>query len=527
MVQKENFSSRVNGSFAKEISLTQGKIPPNAVDLEKLVIGSFLIDKKGLDTSIELLKPEIFYDPRHQVIFEAIAQLYLKNEPVDMMMVINELRKEEKLSLAGGDQYIIDLSLSVSSSAHIESYVRIVMEKYILRSLIEVSNDVIDSSYKDSADVFQLLDKAEQEFFNITNGTIKKGFDTAGALVKQAIKNIEALKDKKGLSGIPSGFSALDKETGGWQNSDLIIIAARPAMGKTAFILSMARNIVVQHKIPMALFSLEMASVQLITRMIASETRISSDKLRKGTLNEEEWKRLFSNVKELEDAPLFIDETPALSIFDFRAKCRRLVMQHGVKIIMVDYLQLMTANSGNKSVGNREQEISMISRSLKAVAKELNVPIIALSQLSRVVETRPGKRPQLSDLRESGAIEQDADIVSFIFRPEYYKIDEWDNDPNEAKTSTKNQAEIIIAKHRNGATADVRLAFIKDFARFADLEELNNFSTHNESYGKDSEYEQARTRINPADAYGVATNIESSGISGSKINDLDDDEVPF
>ena len=286
MVQKENFSSRVNGSFAKEISLTQGKIPPNAVDLEKLVIGSFLIDKKGLDTSIELLKPEIFYDPRHQVIFEAIAQLYLKNEPVDMMMVINELRKEEKLSLAGGDQYIIDLSLSVSSSAHIESYVRIVMEKYILRSLIEVSNDVIDNSYKDSADVFQLLDKAEQEFFNITNGTIKKGFDTAGALVKQAIKNIEALKDKKGLSGVPSGFSALDKETGGWQNSDLIIIAARPAMGKTAFILSMARNIVVQHKIPMALFSLEMASVQLITRMIASETRISSDKLRKGTLNE-------------------------------------------------------------------------------------------------------------------------------------------------------------------------------------------------------------------------------------------------
>ena len=233
MVQKENFSSRVNGSFAKEISLTQGKIPPNAVDLEKLVIGSFLIDKKGLDTSIELLKPEIFYDPRHQVIFEAIAQLYLKNEPVDMMMVINELRKEEKLSLAGGDQYIIDLSLSVSSSAHIESYVRIVMEKYILRSLIEVSNDVIDNSYKDSADVFQLLDKAEQEFFNITNGTIKKGFDTAGALVKQAIKNIEALKDKKGLSGVPSGFSALDKETGGWQNSDLIIIAARPAMGKT------------------------------------------------------------------------------------------------------------------------------------------------------------------------------------------------------------------------------------------------------------------------------------------------------
>jgi replicative DNA helicase len=364
------------------------------------------------------------------------------------MTVIQDLKKNEKLNLAGGDHYIIDLTMGVSSSAHIEYHVRVILEKFILRSLINVSANVIDSSYKETTDVFELLDKAEQSFFEITNGTIK-GFDTANSLVKEAIDKIKSLKDKEGLSGIPSGFTALDKETGGWQNSDLIIIAARPAMGKTAFILSMARNICVDHNIPMALFSLEMASVQLITRMISSETGISSEKLRKGQMSDDEWQRLFTNVSALENAPLYIDETPSLSIFDFRAKCRRLVMQHGVKIIMVDYLQLMTASSG-KGSGNREQEIAMISRSLKAIAKELNVPVIALSQLSRTVETRPGKRPMLSDLRESGAIEQDADIVSFIFRPEYYKIAVWDNDEEGAETSTENQAEIIIAKHRNG-----------------------------------------------------------------------------
>ena len=281
MVQKETLSSLTHGNFAKELSISQGKVPPNAVDFEKLVIGTFLIDKKGLDHSIDLLKPEVFYDPRHQEIFRAILKLYENNHPVDMVTVIQELKRTEKLSLAGGDHYIIDLTTVVSSSAHIEYHVRIILEKYILRSLINVSANVIDSSYKESTDVFELLDKAEQGFFEITNGTIKKGFDTANSLVKEAIDKIKALKDKEGLSGIPSGFRDVDKETGGWQNSDLIIIAARPAMGKTAFLLSMARNITVEHQIPMALFSLEMASVQLITRMIASETGISSEKLRK------------------------------------------------------------------------------------------------------------------------------------------------------------------------------------------------------------------------------------------------------
>lgn len=527
MPQKETLSSLIHGNFAKELSIAQGKMPPNAVDFEKLVIGTFLIDKKGLDYSIDLLTADVFYDPRHQVIFSAIVKLYETNLPVDMMTVIQELKKEEKLSLAGGDQYIIDLTMSVSSSAHIEYHVRVILEKFILRSLINVSAQVIDSSYKESTDVFELLDQAEKSFFDITNGTIKKGFDTANTLVRQAIETITALQDKEGLSGIPSGFTKLDGETGGWQNSDLIIIAARPAMGKTAFLLSMARNIAVEHKIPLALFSLEMASVQLITRMIASETGLSSEKLRKGTLSPEELNRLFSNVSELENAPLYIDETPSLSVFDFRAKCRRLVMQHGVKIIMVDYLQLMTASSGGKNNGTREQEISMISRSLKAIAKELNVPVIALSQLSRTVETRPGKRPQLSDLRESGAIEQDADIVSFIFRPEYYKIKTWDNDPEGMETDTENQAELIIAKHRNGATADVRLAFIKNIGKFADLETLQGGYGYQEShFGQkdDAEgFDKIRTTIDPGAAFDMP-NQDFSGLSGSSMNDLDEDE---
>jgi replicative DNA helicase len=526
MAQKETLSSLTHGNFAKELSIADGKMPPNAVDFERLVIGTFLIDKKGLDHSIDLLTPDVFYDPRHQVIFSTILKLYEGNHPVDLMTIIQELKKTEKLSQAGGDHYIVELTMGVSSSAHIEYHVRVILEKYILRSLINVSANVIDSSYKESTDVFELLDKAEQSFFEITNGTIKKGFDTANSLVKQAIETIKSLKDKEGLSGVPSGFRDVDKETGGWQNSDLIIIAARPAMGKTAFLLSMARNIAVGHKIPMALFSLEMASVQLITRMIASETRISSEKLRKGTLDDEEWQRLFSNVSELENAPLYIDETPSLSIFDFRAKCRRLVMQHGVRLIMVDYLQLMTAGGGGKGGGNREQEISMISRSLKAIAKELNVPVIALSQLSRSVETRPGKRPQLSDLRESGAIEQDADIVSFIFRPEYYKITVWDNDEEGQETSTENQAELIIAKHRNGATADVRLSFLKHFAKFDNIEAATGMGNSSMgSIGEPSGFDKIKTTIQPGAAFDLP---DSSKLSGSSMNDFEDeDDFPF
>jgi replicative DNA helicase len=526
MVQKENLSSLVNGQFAKEMSLQNGKMPPNAIEMEKLVIGAFLIDRQALDFAVDLLTTEeVFYDPKHQEIFKAILKLFESNDPIDIMTVIQELKRTEKLSLAGGDHYIVELSTLISSAAHIEYHVRVVLEKFILRSLIQVSANVIDQSYKESTDVFTLLEEAEKGFFDITNGTIKKGFDTANSLVKEALEKIKALKDKEGLSGVPSGFAALDKETSGWQSSDLIIIAARPAMGKTAFLLSMASNIAVEQKIPIALFSLEMASVQLITRMISSETGIQSEKLRKGEMSEQEWQRLFSNVANLEKAPLYIDETPSLSVFDFRAKCRRLVMQHGVKIIMVDYLQLMTGSKDKKNAGNREQEIATISRSLKAIAKELSVPVIALSQLSRTVETRPDKRPQLSDLRESGAIEQDADIVCFLYRPEYYKIDFWPNDDGAEPESSANQAEVIIAKHRNGATADVRLSFIKEMGKFVDLDKYgHNTASHFAPPAADNDFfNQIKTTINPGDAFGAP---EPPKVSGSAMNDIDDD-FPF
>jgi replicative DNA helicase len=319
-----------------------------------------------------------------------------------------------------------------------------------------------------------LLDKAEQKLFDIANNQLKKNYETAKELIEKAIKTIEDNSQKEGISGVPSGFKALDMVTSGWQPSDLVIIAARPGMGKTAFVLSMARNIAVEMNMPVAIFSLEMSSVQIITRLISSETEIGSEDLKKGQLNTHQWQALRSKVNKLENAPLFIDDTPGISIFDLRAKCRRLVHQHGVRIIIIDYLQLMTAGgSGKNAGGNREQEISLISRSLKAIAKELSVPVLALSQLNRGVETRSAtgsKRPLLSDLRESGAIEQDADIVSFIYRPEYYKLESWEDG-----TSTTNQAEIIIAKHRNGGLEDVRLKFEGKFTRFSDLDNDYNY----------------------------------------------------
>ena len=396
------------------ISLEKGKLPPQATDLEEVVLGAMMIDKKGVDEVIDILNAEVFYKEAHQHIFEAIHTLFENSEPVDLLTVSAQLKKDAKLDAAGGEFYLVQLTQKVSSSAHIEFHARIILQKYIQRSLIKISNEIIEDSYDETTDVFDLLDNAEAKLYEITQGNIKRSSETAQSLVIQAKKRIEEIANREGLSGIPSGFTKVDKLTSGWQPSDLIIIAARPGMGKTALTLSMARNIAVEHNIPVAFFSLEMSSVQLITRLISSETGLSSEKLRTGNLAKHEWEQLNVKVKGLEKAPLFIDDTPSLSIFDLRAKARRLSSQHGIQLIIVDYLQLMTA-VGSQKGGNREQEISTISRNLKALAKELNVPVIALSQLSRAVETRGGsKRPLLSDLRESGAIEQDADIVSFI-----------------------------------------------------------------------------------------------------------------
>ncbi|RSK39373.1 replicative DNA helicase [Mangrovimonas spongiae] len=500
------------------INLERGKVPPQAIDLEEVVIGAMMIDKKGVDEVIDILSPEAFYKEAHQHIFEAIFQLFENSEPIDLLTVSSQLKKNAKLDLIGGDFYLISLTQKVSSSAHIEFHARIILQKFIQRSLIKISSEIIEDSYDETQDVFDLLDKAETKLYEVTQGNIKKSSETAQSLVIQAKKKIEEISNKEGLSGIPTGFSKLDELTSGWQDSDLIIVAARPGMGKTALTLSMARNIAVDQNIPVAFFSLEMASVQLITRLISSETGLSSEKLRTGKLEKHEWEQLNVKVKGLEKAPLFIDDTPSLSIFDLRAKARRLASQHGIKLIIIDYLQLMTAGGSTKG-GNREQEISTISRNLKALAKELSVPVIALSQLSRAVETRGGsKRPLLSDLRESGAIEQDADIVSFIYRPEYYKIDEWDD---EERSPTEGQAEFIIAKHRNGGLDNIRLKFIGHLGKFDNLDDFDTPYGHEfHSKMNDNEGESSFGGNNfpsASDAFGPPEQNNNSG----------DGEVPF
>ena len=851
--------SPIKTEKASIINLEKGKLPPQVLDLEEAVLGAMMIDKKGVDEVIDILQPDAFYKDAHKYIFEAIVQLFTDTQPIDLLTVSAQLRKNAKLDLAGGDFYLIQLTQKISSSAHIEFHSRIILQKYIQRSLIRISSDIIEESYDETTDVFDLLDKAESKLYEVTQGNIKRSSETAQSLVLQAKKRIEEIAKQEGLSGIATGFEKLDKITSGWQPSDLIIIAARPGMGKclgkgtnilmfdgllqkvedihvgdllmgddstprkvlsiargqekmywihqnkamsyrvneshilslkrsrnegnhkqgdvlnitvkdyiaksdkfksnykgykvavefkekpltlepyylglwlgdghsysqritnidnevieflngyatrleselveynqenrtpnysivnrnkfvseefntciqselrqldliqnkhipqeflinstknrlqllagiidsdgyytsefncfeivqknkklakqikflcdslgfrasfknkktsikstgfvgeafririfgnldsiptkidrkkarawnaivdwkvsgikveedivddyygfeidgnrlflledmtvthnTAFVLSMARNIAIDFGKPVALFSLEMSSVQLITRLISSETGLSSEKLRTGKLEKHEWEQLSVKVKNLEKAPLFIDDSPSLSIFDLRAKARRLASQHGIKLIIVDYLQLMTAGGNGKGAGNREQEISTISRNLKALAKELSIPVIALSQLSRAVETRgSSKRPLLSDLRESGAIEQDADIVSFIYRPEYYKIDEWDDDE---QSPTAGQAEFIIAKHRNGSLESIRLKFIGNLGKFDNLEDYSggdDYLPSTMNLGHDDNPFQTKSLPSANEAF------------GSNFNNDDDSDMPF
>jgi len=449
------------------VNLTAGgRVPPQAVDLEEAVLGALLIDKNALSKIVDILHDAAFYNEKHQHIFKSVVRLFGENQPVDILTVASDLRKEGLMKQAGGEVYLAQLSQKVSSAAHIEYHARIIIQKHIQRELIRISSEIIESAFDETTDVLELLDSSEQKLFEVAQGNLKRNYESSEALIRQALERIEHISKQEGLSGVPSGFSDLDRITSGWQPSDLVILAARPGMGKTAFVLSMARNMAIEHDKKVAIFSLEMSSVQLITRIISSETGLNSEKLRKGDLTDYEWKNLTSGVVDLEKAKLFIDDTPALSVFDLRAKVRRLASTQGLDVIIIDYLQLMTVG-GSKTQGNREQEISTISRSLKSIAKELNVPVIALSQLSRAVETRStSKRPQLSDLRESGAIEQDADIVSFIYRPQYYQIEEWEDG-----SPCENEAEIIIAKHRNGSLDDVRLRFIGELAKFANKEQ--------------------------------------------------------
>ena len=383
-----------------------------------------------------------------------------------MLSVTNFLRKNKQLEFVGGPTYIASLTNRVASSANIEFHARIIMEKYILRSTIQTCNEIIKDAYDDSKDVLDLLDKAETNLFDIIQNNFKRDSKELSDVVMKALEDLQKLKNSGDtFHGVPTGIRAIDEKTGGWQPSDLIIMAARPGMGKTSFVLSIARNATIDHDKPVAFFSLEMSASQIVHRLFSMESGISSDKISQGKLTDEEWIQLSNRIGNLRSPNLIIDDTPALSIFDLRAKCRRLKHQKDIQLIIVDYLQLMQAGEGDKSKGNREQEISYISRSLKALAKDLNVPVIALSQLSRAVETRTSKRPQLSDLRESGSIEQDADMVLFIYRPEYYHLDTFEDD-----TPSQGLAEIIFAKNRHGSLGDIRVRFQSQFTKFCDIE---------------------------------------------------------
>ncbi len=457
-----------NTEAFEKLSAELGTLPPQAVELEEAVLGALMLEKDSIMGVQEVLQPESFYKEAHQTIYRAILDLSAKIEPIDLYTVGQMLQRTNKLEEAGGAAYLAQLTQKVGSAAHVDFHAKIIAQKYVQRELIRAATDIQRRSYDDSTDVTDLIDFAEGEIFKVAEGSVKRDVQKSRDIITKTLRMIEeASKKPDGFSGVPSGFTQLDRMTLGWQASDLIIIAARPSMGKTAFVLSMARNIAVDFQRGVAFFSLEMSSQQLMLRLLVAESGLDSREVRNGHLTEEQWRHLENSIKPLSDAKLFIDDTPALSIFEFRSKARRLKIQYDIQLIVIDYLQLMTGTVDTK--GNREQEVASISRSLKAVAKELNIPIIALSQLNRSVESRTGnKRPQLSDLRESGAIEQDADLVAFIHRPEYYGLTE-----DEQGMPTAGIAEIIVAKHRNGPVDTVKLKFRKEQAKFLDLDEAD------------------------------------------------------
>ncbi len=453
------------------IDNTYGHLQPQAIEIERAVLGALMIDKDAFSVVSEILRTETFYEPRHQKIYHAIQTLNLNEKPVDMMTVVEQLKKEGTLEDVGGPTYIVDLTSHVASSAHIEYHSRILAQKFIARQLISYASNIETKAFDESIDVDELLQEAEGTLFELSQTNMKKDYTQIDPVLEQAVKILQqASSNNDGLTGIPTGFTKLDEMTAGWQNSDLVIIAGRPAMGKTAFALSLTKNIAVDYQIPVAFFSLEMSNVQLVNRLISNVCELEGNKILNANLDKVEWERLDRNIRKLNGAPIYIDDTPGMSIFELRSKARRLVREKKVKIIMIDYLQLMNANGTR--FGSRQEEVSTISRSLKGLAKELDVPVLALSQLNRTVETRDpsntnnSKIPQLSDLRESGAIEQDADMVLFVHRPEYYRIyqDDKGND-------LRGMAQIIIAKHRKGATGDVMLNFHGEFTRFENPED--------------------------------------------------------
>ena len=466
MAKQYNKSSKNNQEAYTQLAELDGIAPPQSVELEQAVLGALMLEKDAIIDVQEYLSVDTFYSEEHRIIFKAIQDLSFEMKAIDLYTVTERLKAQKELTKVGGAAYLAELTQRVATAAHVEFHAKIIAQKYVQRELIRSATEIQRRSYDEEVDVTELIGFAEQEIFKVSEGNVKRSVLSASDILHKALKQIEAAAKTAGeYNGVRSGFTDIDSITLGWQPSDLIIIAARPSMGKTAFVLTMARNMAVEFKTPVAFFSLEMSSVQLMNRLIVAETQLNPKDLRTGNLSPAQWSHLEKQTIDLGRAPLYIDDTPALSVYEFRSKARRLKTQHDIRLIIIDYLQLMTAASA-ETRGNREQEVSLISRTLKAIAKELDVPIIALSQLSRNVENRGGsKRPQLSDLRESGAIEQDADVVAFIHRPEYYGLT-----TNEDGLSTAGMAEIIIAKHRNGEVTDVPLRFIKEQAKFADAD---------------------------------------------------------
>ena len=459
------------------LGLEMGNKPPQALDVEEAVLGALLIEPNCIDEAMDELSSNCFYSEKHRMIFEAMRSLSNEHVALDLLSVSQKLKANGNLEAVGGTVALVQLSQKIGAAAHIEYYIRILKQKCIQRELITASYEILRSSYDESVNVDDLIDKAQTKVLAAVDNNVKKDVQEIGKVINEALDDIQKLQGSSGLSGVPSGFASLDSITQGWQASDLIILAARPSVGKTAFVLNLTRNAAVDFNMPVAFFSLEMPSIQLAKRMMVSETRLSGDKFRGGEKIEDwEWKQLDIQLKRLVKAPIYIDDTPSLPVMEFRSKVKKLVKQKGVRLVVVDYLQLMQGPSELR--GMREQEVAAISRTLKATAKEMNVPIIALSQLSRQSENRQGsnRRPQLSDLRESGSIEQDADMVIFIHRYDYQGLSENPDDIG--------RTQIIIAKHRNGAIADIDMKFRADEVRFVDLSD--SLVSHADSMGVES-----------------------------------------
>jgi replicative DNA helicase len=495
-------------------TMIYGKVPPQAKELEEAVLGAIMLEKGAFDAVVEILKPECFYVDGNQRIFKAMQSLANKSQPIDILTVVEELRFKEELDLVGGPYYVTKLTNAVVSSANIEAHSRIILQKFIQRELIRISGEIISDAYEDSTDVFDLLDQAESKIYEVTSTHLRNNYESIDSVLVKTIQRIEDLRHKnEDITGVPSGFPSLDKVTYGWQSTDLIILAARPSVGKTAFALNLARNAALHptKPTPVAVFSLEMSAGQLVQRILAAESEIWLEKISRGKMEEHEMKQLYARgIQRLAQAPLFIDDTAALNIFELRAKCRRLKNANNIGLIIIDYLQLMSGTGDRNS--NREQEISNISRSLKGLAKELQVPIIALSQLSREVEKRKdgNKMPQLSDLRESGAIEQDADMVCFLYRPEYYDITQ-----DEMGDNNRGETHVRIAKHRNGSLETIKLRALLHIQKFIDDGSGgNNFGSNLPSNFKP---------VSGNDGSGARMFIQT----GSKMNDLPEDEDPF